>query len=112
MRYWSLPNAVVPFQNLNWPLLQPDRRAALMSLVPGPWSLVPGPWSLVPGPWGPEAAQMATRLEAYRARAAEWATIAANSTDTQTRVTFTELATQWRLLADRTETAAPEFQSG
>ena len=47
---------------------------------------------------------MATRAEAYRARAAECATIAANTTDTKTRATFTELATQWRLLADRTET--------
>jgi hypothetical protein len=37
---------------------------------------------------------MARRLEAYRARAAECATIVANSTNPETRVTFTERATQ------------------
>jgi hypothetical protein len=51
---------------------------------------------------------MATRLEAYRARAAECTIIAANSTDTKMQMTFTELAAQWRLLADRTETRCHE----
>jgi hypothetical protein len=55
-----------------------------------------------------EEAQMATRLEAYRARAVECAIIAANSTDDKKRITFSELAMQWRLLADKTETMSDE----
>ena len=51
---------------------------------------------------------MATRLQAYRARAAECSAIAANSSDIKTRMTFAELARQWRLLAERMETMGSE----
>jgi hypothetical protein len=47
---------------------------------------------------------MVARVDAYRARAAECEEMAARSTDAKTQVTFTELAAQWRRLADMTET--------
>lgn len=46
---------------------------------------------------------MASRVEIYRARAAECEAAAAAATDLRTRMTFTELATQWRILARQTE---------
>jgi hypothetical protein len=47
--------------------------------------------------------QIVTRAQAYRARAAECAIVAANSTDSKTRATYAELAAQWRHTANQTE---------
>jgi hypothetical protein len=52
---------------------------------------------------------MVARLEAYRARAAECDILAANSTDAEVRMRFTELAAKWRLLADRMEITGAEY---